>query len=332
MILVVTMLLLTIITFIGLGFVNFKKGFKYNRYQFLSLLWLAVILFDCTTIVKANQVGIVYDQLNGGIQAETLGEGFHLKTPFQHVTQISTSNRTRSIETYAQSSSAPYASFEITVIYQIKKADAGLFFRATNNNDIDVTHFNAIVKENLQSNTTKFDIYDMLGSELEALRMGFETDLREELKTKYHITLVNLSIDDIDAGSEIEEIVKRKAEATQAIEIAEKEKEKALIDAQKELEIAAIKAQARLETAKGEGNAIKEIAEAEAQATRKKLQEVMIALGIELDENGVAVNLTSEQLVVITNYMKYIEYLATWNGELPHVVADGSGLILDIGG
>ena len=33
---------------------------------------------------------------------------------------------------------------------------------------------------------------------------------------------------------------------------------------------------------------------------------------------------TDEEIALITEYLKYMEYLAKWNGELPDVVTDGS--------
>ena len=42
----------------------------------------------------------------------------------------------------------------------------------------------------------------------------------------YHITLVSVSIDDVDAGDEIEQIIQDKAKAIQQIEIAQQEKSK----------------------------------------------------------------------------------------------------------
>ena len=33
---------------------------------------------------------------------------------------------------------------------------------------------------------------------------------------------------------------------------------------------------------------------------------------------------SDEEIALITEYLKYMEYLAKWNGELPDVVTDGS--------
>ena len=38
---------------------------------------------------------------------------------------------------------------------------------------------------------------------------------------------------------------------------------------------------------------------------------------------------TPEELKVIFDYIQYIEYLNTWNGELPQVITDGSGIIIN---
>ena len=41
-------------------------------------------------------------KLNGGVLEETYGQGLHAKSPFRHVTTISTTNRTSLYEVYSQ--------------------------------------------------------------------------------------------------------------------------------------------------------------------------------------------------------------------------------------
>ncbi|MCK7489940.1 MAG: SPFH domain-containing protein [Anaerotruncus sp.] len=109
--------------------------------------------------MKANEVGIVYDPLRGGIQNETFGEGFHVKSIFQEVTKISTTNRTAQVSIYGQTKDSIYALFEITIVYKIESANAGFFYKATGNNDIAESQLNSIVKEALQSASIQFDVY-----------------------------------------------------------------------------------------------------------------------------------------------------------------------------
>jgi regulator of protease activity HflC (stomatin/prohibitin superfamily) len=124
------------------------------------------------------------------------------------------------------------------------------------------------------------------------------------------------------AQAEAEAEAKLKA-AQAEIEIAEAQAEAKLKQAEYEIEIAKAKAEAKLE----------EIA-AEAEALRIKSVDVARMLGftIGVDENGkefIDFENSTQDPELINEYLKYLEYMDTWNGELPDVVTDGSvGIIV----
>jgi len=229
------------------------KGGKGNRKWFLlTAIWVPILLIPlCNSFVsiKANEVGIVYDELNGGVQTYSIGEGIHSKSIFQNVTPISTANRSAKVSTYGQTSDGQSAQFALSIIYAIKAEDAGNFYKKTSSTTIPEDQLNAIVKQSLQTSTIEYNIFDLLSEKLEPARVSMENYLKTSLYKEYYISLVKISIDDVDAGAEVEAILKQKAEADQKIEIAKKEAEAALITANNE---AAIK---------------KTLAEAEAYAT-----------------------------------------------------------------
>lgn len=300
--------------------------FKVTAKSYLAFLCLFISVFGFITQVDANMVGIVYDPFNGGVQDATLSEGLHWINPFQKITMITTKNRTRQVETFGQTEDAIYATFQMTIIYKIETASAGHFFRATSSPDIGDVEFQSMVKEALQRNAVMFDIYEILGDNLDALRTQTETDLKDIFETRYSITIVSLSLDDVDAGTQIEQIIQNKAQAIQQVEIAQKELEKAQVDAQTRLVEAQAEADALLIAREAEAEGIKLIADANAEAIKAKLDEVLLTLG--LDPN---VGLTEAELKIVVEYMAYLEYLATWNGELPTFVSDGTtGFILNI--
>lgn len=123
---------------------------------------------------------------------------------------------------------------------------------------------------------------------------------------------------------------------------AQYEKETAIVNAQKELEVAKLAAQAKIEAAKADAQAQIEVAQAEAQAIQLKSIEVARALGFDVIEKEVTAEdgtvameytidfegKTSAEIQLITEYLKYIEYLAKWDGELPSVVAGDSATLL----
>ena len=155
-----------------------KKGYKFIP---LSLLSFVLILFASFTKVPANSVGIIYDEVHGGVQEKTYSEGFHSKSIFEHITTISTANRSALVKTTGQTNDGQYATFELSIIYKIKKEDAGKFYKVTNADDIPQDALDTIIKSSLQSSTIKFNIFELLSTELENARIDFKEDLSNAL-------------------------------------------------------------------------------------------------------------------------------------------------------
>ena len=129
---------------------------------------------------------------------------------------------------------------------------------------------------------------------------------------------------------------KTEQEAVEKQMIAEREKEAAIIKAEQELEVAKREAEAALERAQGEANAQKALAEAEAYSASIKIVELAKTLGYDVievigDDGNVSFDITwndvSEQKIIL-DYLQYLEYLAKWDGKLPSVVSDGSGIMI----
>lgn len=280
-----------------------RIGNKIGKKPLLGLLWLVIILGGMFTMVDKNSVGIVYDELGGGIQDDTLGEGLHLKSPFQQVTMIQTSNKTQNIMVAGQTKDSIYADFSITIIYHIETANAGRFFRRTNADDISETQLFSVVREHLQATSINYDIYGILGEDLETLRQQFFIALADSMLTRYHVTVVSASFDDVDAGSRIEEIIRTKGEALQQIEIEMLNRDRAEI--QKEIIMIEAEAQA-------------EVVRIAAQAQADKIEYEKRALATMITEYIAAFpTLTEKEVASIILQTVFYE---TWDGVLPEVV------------
>ena len=170
-----------------------------------------------------------------------------------------------------------------------------------------------------------------------------EDTIKNAVNEEYCVDIVAVVLTNIDFSDAFEKTVEDKMIAEQEKLKAEYEKETAIVNAEKELEVAKLEAQAKLEKAKADAEAQIEVARAEAEAVKLKSIEVARALGfvineIEItDEEGVITAVeyeidftgkSDEEIQLITEYLKYIEYLAKWNGELPGVVAGDSASIM----
>ena len=300
----------------------FNKHGKINKkgYLFMPLGLLGMLVLLCGTFVKinANEVGIIYHDFEG-LKENTYSEGFKTKSIFEHITTISTANKTAQISTAAQTSDSSYATFQITIIYKIEAVNAGKFYKSTSAIDISQAQLASIVKEALQSSTIQFDIYSILGEDLEKVREVFTTNFSKLMMERYSITVVSTSFDDIDAGERIEEIIKNKAEALQQIEIAEAEKQKANVDAETEKIKAETAAQVAKIKAENEAEIIKIAADAEAYKveTEKKAVTDMIDSLYEKYQTTLTYDQCAEIVLQTIFYEK-------WDGKLPEVLTSDS--------
>lgn len=301
-----------------------NKAFLVTLFSLLSLL---VLLFGTFTSIKANEVGIIFDELNGGVLEETYDQGIHTKSIFQKITKIKTINRTAHIDVFSQTADSIYADFEITVVYKIEKENAGKFFRVTNKDDIPEKELNSIVKKHLQSITTQYNIFDIMGRSLEDMRKDFRDVLEEDLLNIYSITLVSVSIDDVDAGTDIEKIIQDKAKAIQEIEIAEQQKARAEIEAQTEL----IKAENQAEIEKTVALGKAEAQELLNSVAVTAIQKMYLAQFIteenkqNFEVNNIGGYLSIQEIGQIVVKQLYYDI---WDGKLPDVITDGTGIII----
>lgn len=317
-----------------------EPPYKPGKKKFLfALLGPSVCLFllcGCFCKVGANEVGIVYDETQGGVQSWTYGQGFHAKSIFQHVTAISTANRTGSVTTYGQTNDGQSAQFELSIIYSVSEADAGNFFKKTNSSDISSGQLDTIVKKNLQLNTSQYNIFELLSEGLETVRSGFEASLKKSLMDEFCVTLHTASFDDIDAGEEVEAILKAKAEADQKILIAQKEAEASLITAQNQAEIQKLTADAEAYATRVKGVASGEAASAYIAAIQDMISKLYVNIN-GIDKSLVAYDAETGYITsfptAATEVMPYsdcsslilgIIFYDTWDGKLPEVLTSDS--------
>ena len=161
--------------------------------------------------------------------------------------------------------------------------------------------------------------------------MSVTETIMARIDSSYYVNVKTAVLTDIGFSDAYEEAVEKQM-------IAEREKEAAIIKAEQELEVAKREAEAALERAQGEANAQKALAEAEAYSASIKIVELAKTLGYDVveitDEDGnttfdITWNDISEQKVIL-EYLQYLEYLAKWDGKLPSVVSDGSGIMITI--
>lgn len=161
-----------------------------------------------------------------------------------------------------------------------------------------------------------------------------EEVIKESISDTYYVNIVTVVLTDISFSDAFESTVEDKMIAEQEKLKAEYEKEKAIIEAEKALEVSKLDAQAKIAEANGTAEAQIEIAKAEAEAISLKSIEAARMLGFKIDETKDGdktvyridfAGKSEAQINTISEYLKYIEYLSVWNGELPNVLAGENG-------
>lgn len=170
-----------------------------------------------------------------------------------------------------------------------------------------------------------------------------EQTIKSAVDEEYCVEIVAVVLTNIDFSEAFEKTVEDKMIAEQEKLKAEYEKETAIVNAEKDREVAILQAQAKVERAKADAQAQIEVSRAEAESVKLKSIEVARALGFKInereitDEEGVVTAIeyeidfegkSDEEIKLITEYLKYIEYLAKWDGKLPEVVAGDSASIM----
>lgn len=310
MLIIILAVVLSLVTFIAIK-VGIKEYSKKKRIYvkeglkpYLAFLWLLIIPVKMITFIDKNTVGVIFDEISG-ISERTLPEGTHFVSPFQTIIPIETSYKDQTITVSGQTSDSIYADFTVTIVYRIDDKNASQFYKTTNSTDITSSQFNSITKEVLQSISTQYEIYSILGDGLETFRVEFTNDLQEEMAKRYYVEIISTSIDDVDAGEKIEEIIRAKGEALQQIEIEKLNKEKAEI--QKQILITEAEADA-------------EVIKIAAQAQADKIEYEKRALANMISEYvELFPDMTQQEVATLVLQTVFYD---KWDGKLPEVMTD----------
>lgn len=338
MIMLIISIILFFVVFIGL---SLERGanyvtFKYRGKSFLAVLSFLLIIPTLFAQVDANEVGIVYDPLNGGIQDLSLNEGLHLKTPFQQVKTITTKLREDTFTVAAQTGvilreneegeleetgGGQWATYQVTIQYKVEVENAHTFYRKFGGNEIPRSTMEARVREELQENSVNYDIFTILKGGLNDVRLETEEGLIQSL-AELGITVEAFIILDVDAGDDIEETVRQEATAAKQKEINEKEREAAKIQAETLIIQTEAQAEAQKILNSVTVNAINDMYVSQFLDENLEMDQVA---RLEFETNGTGGYLTIQEIADIV--IKQI-YYDTWDGVLPGVLTGSDTSII----
>ena len=246
-----------------------------------------------------------------------------------------------SLTTQAYSKDAQTMSIAMNVQYKIDESKVIDIANHYGTIDMLANRIESIAIEKTKATLSSYSAMNIIETRSQISPLVEDT-IKSAVDEEYCVDIVAVVLTNIDFSAAFEKTVEDKMIAEQEKLKAEYEKETAIVNAQKELEVAKLQAQAKLERAKADAEAQIEVARAEAESVKLKSIEVARALGFTIneteitDEDGTTLieyeidfeGKTSEEISLITEYLKYIEYLGKWDGELPSVMTGDSASIM----
>lgn len=162
---------------------------------------------------------------------------------------------------------------------------------------------------------------DKIIMERATVSSAVSTEIENTVGDNYHVDITMVALTNIDFSDAYEQAVEAKMVAEQA---------KLQKDYENQAKEAAAKTEAEVKKLQADADAYtkEKAAEAEAKAIEIKSREVARMLGLTVvDAAGNEVikpDLTDADAKLIADYLKYMEYLAAWDGKLPEVMTDGN--------
>lgn len=297
-------------------------------------------------IVETGEVAVV----------KFLGEAKEVKTPGMHFDLWLTKeyeyydSKVQNVEIVASTYSHDSQTMDIAVTlqYQISTEKAIEIAKQYGSLNALQSKIEAIATEKTKSVLSSYTAMDII-SERSAMSPKVEEAIIEAIADKYFVSVSTVVLTNIDFSDAFEKAVEDKMIAEQKQLQAEYENEMKVAAAEAEAKAAIQKAegaaQAELIAAEAQRDAQVELARAEAISIQLKSVEIARALGFNIiesegvNEDGIAVieytidftGKSEEEIALITDYIKYMEYLAKWDGKLPTVMSgDGASIMIPV--
>ena len=270
----------------------------------IVVVLLFIVFSFCTTQVPTGYTGIV--TTFGKVEETTLEAGFHFKSPIQKIILMDNREQKTSFKTEAFSSDIQQVDINGSINYAINKTTAMNLYR-----EVGTDYFDKLVYPRMLENTKSvFSKYtaENLVAYREALSIQIRDSLSKELG-EYGITVINISIENIDFTDSFTDAVEAKQVAAQKKLQAEIEQQQKTMETQQQAERQRIQAEAEANVAK---------INADAKAYAVKVQAEAEAAANEL----ISASLT-DKLINLTE-------IKQWNGALPQFVSGDGSIALPI--
>lgn len=245
---------------------------------------LAVVLifgigfaFSCMEKIPTGYEGVVYN-MNGGVNGETIGQGYHLVAPTKSVKQFTIGNEQLLLTKDEREGSEGDDSFKVStaddasiaISFQMSYrfisenlVDTYKKFKGMDGETIVNNRVKAVLKSRVSEITTDYSMMDIYSGNRSEINNKLTEYLNGVFKDAYGIEVLDASIIDVHPDDKLKEAIDNRVTALQQKQQAQAEQEKvkveaetALIKAKNEAEIKRTQAQAEADANKVKASSI----------------------------------------------------------------------------
>ena len=282
---------------------------------FLALLAIAavavvVILSSCLISIPAGHTGVV--TTFGRVADYTLSPGMHLKSPVQHIIVMDSRSQKQTIVTQAFSSDIQQVDISCSVNFSVPSDSCRKLYE-----NVGVNYYDTIMMPRLMENI-KSVFANYSAERLIAVRNELSGQVLEQLTRDmepYGISVISLSIEDMDFSDAF-------TDAVEAKQVAEQTKLKVETEQAQQVSVEKAAAERRIIAANAEAEERSILAEADAAVARIEADAKAYAIEKEAEANERLAKSLTDNLI---EYMK----INQWDGALP-MITGGSTPIIDM--
>ena len=231
------------------------------------LIATAVGLVMCIEKIPTGYEGVVYS-MSGGVEKETLSQGWHLVAPFKQVKEFTIGNEqlllTEEVGEEFKVATSDDASIAISFQMSYRFFSENLVktyskFKGMDGEDIVNNRVKTVLKSKVSEVTSGFSMMDIYSGNRNKINTKVTEYLKKDFEEKFGIEVVDASIIDVHPDDKLKQAIDNRVTALQEKQQAQAEQEKVKVEA----ETARIKA---------ENEAAIKITKAEAEAKANKLK------------------------------------------------------------
>lgn len=239
------------------------------------LIVALIVTLTCSTMIPAGYVGVIYS-MNGGVQDEVIGQGWHFIGPMKHVKEFTVGNEQLILSKDSREGSPDddsflvstadnaniSVSFQMSYRYQMDKVvDTYKKFKGMDGEDIVNSRVRTVLKSKISEVTTNYTMMDIYSGDRGAINEEITKYLNEELGEAYGIEVIDASIIDVHPDAQLQKSIDDRVTAMQKKQQAEAEQETIKVQNETKIMEAEADAKAKLIEAQAEADSNKVLSE-----------------------------------------------------------------------